>query len=135
MSRVRSNSRRFLYLRLLTVSLVLGALYDLGFAATMVLAPDLPARWLGLPMPGETFYLWLMAILLAMLAALYLLAAQDPRRYGGVIAVAIAGRFAGSLAFLLAAVGRPDLSGLYALAGADLVFAIAHAVFWAPVRS
>ncbi|MCB1056686.1 MAG: hypothetical protein KDD11_14385 [Acidobacteria bacterium] len=135
MSRDGFNSRRFLYLRLLTVSLVVGALYDLGFAAAMVLAPELPMRLLHLPLPGESFYLWLIAIFLAMLAALYLMAAEDPRRYSGVIAVAIAGRLAGALAFVIAAWGRPDLAGLYPLAAADLAFGVAHALLWAPVRS
>ena len=71
---------RFFYLHLLRASLVLGALYDLGFAALMVLAPQVPSRLLSLPLPGERFYLSLLAVLLTMLALLYLVAAEDPRR-------------------------------------------------------
>jgi hypothetical protein len=135
MSRLRLTSQRFLFLRLLSLSLFLGALYDLSFAALMVLAPQLPARILGLPLPGEAFYLWLMAIFLLMLAGLYILAAREPRRYSAVILVAIGGRFLGAVAFAVAAYGNPDLSGLYPLAAADLLFAIAHAGFWGPIRS
>lgn len=127
-------AHRFLWLRLLRLSLVAGAAYDLGFAAIMVLAPGLPARLLGLPLPGEAFYLWLMAILLSMLAALYLLAAHDPRRYSGIIAVAVGGRLLGAVAFALAAQGRPDLGGLYPLAGADLALAASHAICWWRLR-
>ncbi len=125
---------RFLLLGLLRGSLVLGALYDLVFAGLMVLAPDLPGRLLSLPVPNEDFYLWLMAIFLAMLAALYLVAAKDPRRYSAVIAVAIAGRSLGGMAFLLATWDRPELWGLKPLAAADLAIALSHAVFWIPLR-
>jgi hypothetical protein len=122
--------RRFAYLRLLRGSLVLGALYDLAFAAVMVLAPQVPARLLHLPQPGEPFYLWILAVLLTMLSALYLKAAQDPRRYSAVVVVAAAGRCLGALAFGAAALGRPELGGLWPLAGADLALGLSHAVLW-----
>ena len=131
----RTFSRRFLWLRLLRGSLCAGAVYDLVFAALMVVAPELPSRWLSLPLPGEAFYLRLIAVLLGMLALLYLAAARDPRRYSAIIAVAIVGRAAGAAALALAARGRPDLAGLWPLAGADLGFAIVHAVSWLPLRT
>ncbi len=128
-------ARRFRALVLLQASLVAGALYDLVFAALMAGAPDLPSRLLGLPLPGEAFYLWILATLLAMLAAMYLLAAHDPRRYSGVIAVAVAGRVAGAAVFGWAALRAPDLArGLLPLAACDLLFGIAPAAFWAPIR-
>lgn len=135
MSHSAHLSRRFLFLRLLSASLVAAAIYDLGFAVVMIVAPQLPGRWLGLPLPGERFYLWLIAVLLAMLAAVYLLAAHDPRRYSANIAVAIAGRFLGALAFALATRGRPELSGLWVVAAGDLAFSLAHTAFWWPVRA
>lgn len=125
---------RFRLLRLLRASLVAGALYDLGFAVTLVVAPAPLARTLSLPLPGAGFYLWILATFLTMLAALYLVAAQDPRRYSAVIAVAIGGRTLAALAFVLAAVLDPELGGLYLLAAADLVFAVSHAAFWLPIR-
>jgi hypothetical protein len=128
-------ARRFRWLKLLRASLVAGALYDFFFAVVMATAPELVARPLRLPLPGERFYLLFMAVLLAMLAALYLLAARDPRRYAGVVAVAIAGRLAGALAFAGAAAGRADLAGLYPVAAADAAFAAAHTAFWWPIRS
>lgn len=131
----RSISRRFLWLRLLRGSLVAGALYDLAFAVLMVAAPGLPARWLSLPLPGEAFYIWLIAVLLGMLALLYLAAARDPRPYSAIILTAILGRAAGAAVFGLAASHRPDLAGLWPLAGADLGFAFFHALSWLPLRA
>lgn len=131
----RSISRRFLWLRLLRGSLVAGALYDLAFALLMVGAPGLPARWLSLPLPGEAFYLRLIAVILTMLALLYVAAARDPRRYSAIIMVAILGRAAGAAVLGLAASRRPDLAGLWPLAGADLGFALLHTVSWLPLRA
>jgi len=134
---VRADStvkNRFFYLRLLRASLVVGALYDLGFAALMVLAPQVPVRLLSLPLPGESFYLWLTAVLLSMLAVLYLAAAADPRRYSAVVVVASLGRCAGAAAFALAALRRPDLAGLWPLAAADLAFGLVHGALWKAQR-
>lgn len=121
-------AHRFRMLRFLRASLVLGALYDLAFAAMMVVAPGPVAGLLGLPLPGAPFYLWLLATLLAMLAALYLIAARHPRRYDAVIVVAIAGRWIGALAFAVAALRGSGLGALYLLAAADAAFGSAHAV-------
>jgi hypothetical protein len=133
----RPIARRVRLLVLLRTSLVAGAVYDLGFAALMVVAPEGPARWLRLPLPppNGAFYLWILAILLSMLAALYLFAARDPRRYSAIVAVAIAGRTAGALAFALAALRGPELAGLYPLAAADLAFGLLHAAAWLPLRT
>lgn len=127
-------ARRFRLLALLRLSLYAGAAYDLVFAGLMTVAPQWTARQMGLPLPGERFYLWLTAVLLAMLAALYVKAAQDPRRYSAVIAVAIGGRLAGAAAFAVSAAGQPDLTALYPLAAADAAFGLGHAAFWLPVR-
>jgi hypothetical protein len=137
MSATAHFARRFRFLELLRGSLALGALYDFAFAVLMVAAPGLPARWLGLPLPPlprGAFYLWVMAVLLAMLSSLYLLAARDTRRYSGIVVVAIAGRIAGGLAMAFAALRGPDLAGLWPLAAADLGFGLAHALFWLPIR-
>jgi hypothetical protein len=138
MTMISSFSRRFRLLTLLRGSLVAGAVYDLGFAALMVAAPGTPARIFDLPLPPlprGAFYLWILAILLAMLALLYLAAAHDPRRYSAIIVVAIGGRLVGALAFTVAALLGPDLHGLLPLAAADFVFGAVHAAAWLPIRS
>jgi hypothetical protein len=126
--------RRFFLLRLLRLGLVAGALYDLGFAALMVLAPQAPAAWFRLPLPGERFYLLLCAALLGGLAATYLLAAYDPQRYGGNVVVAILTRGAGFVALGGSAYGRSDLAGLWIVAFIDLGFALLHAASYVPLR-
>jgi hypothetical protein len=128
-------ARRFRALVLLQASLAAGALYDLVLAILMVAAPGVPADLLGLPLPGEPFYLWILATLLAMLATLYFLAARDPRRYSGVILVAIAGRTLGASAFAWAALREPALAGgLLPLAACDFLLGLAPAALWAPIR-
>src|SRR4051794_23835658 len=138
MTTTSSFPRRFRLLTLLRGSLVAGAVYDLGFAALMVVAPQTPARIFDLPLPPlprGAFYLWILATLLAMLALLYLAAAHDPRRYSAIIAVAIGGRTVGALAFLVAALSGHDLRGLLPLAAADFAFGALHAAAWLPIRS
>ncbi len=116
---------------------MLGALWDVVFAVLLGFVPVPAAKAFGLPLPPlpeGAFYLWLFGVLLTMLAAMYLLAAHDPRRYSGILAVAIAGRCAGGALLLLAAAQGP-LPGLYPMAAADLIFAAAHAAFWLPIRT
>jgi uncharacterized membrane protein YvlD (DUF360 family) len=129
-------ARRFRFLTLLRVSLVLGALWDAVFAVLLAFAPRPAARLFDLPLPPlpeGAFYLWVLAVLLLMLAALYVTAARDPRRYSGILAVAVGGRVLGGLVLLLAAVR--GVSGLYPMAAADLAFGVSHAAFWLPIRS
>jgi hypothetical protein len=125
-------AHRFRFLRLLRASLALGALYDAVFAGLMVAAPGRLGEWFEVPLPPR-FFLWLLAVVLLMLAGFYLLAAKDPRRYSGNIAVAIVGRLAGAVALGLAA-GLHDLAGLWGAAAADAGFALAHFVLWRPLR-
>jgi len=127
-------ARRFRFLALLQASLVVGAVYDLVFAVFMIVAPGLPTRILRLPLPGEAFYLWVMAVLLGMVASLYLVAARDPRRYSGIIVVAIVGRICGALAFTVAGIVNPALlPGIAVLAVCDFVLGAAPALFWLPL--
>ncbi|MFY9824284.1 MAG: hypothetical protein WAM82_23110 [Thermoanaerobaculia bacterium] len=130
--------RRFRLLSLLRGSLVAGALYDFAFAVLMVAAPRIPARILNLPLPPlpeGRFYLWILAVLLLMLAALYLAAAYDPRRYSLIITVAIAGRALGAATFVVLALTGSGLGGLVPLAAVDLAFSVLHAGSWWPIRS
>jgi hypothetical protein len=128
-------ARRFQFLTLLRLSLVLGALWDVAFALLLGFAPEASARVFELPLPPlpeGAFYLWVLGVLLLMLAALYVTAARDPRRYSGILAVAIGGRILGGLVLFL---GARRVPGLYPMAAADLVFGVSHAAFWLPIRS
>ena len=125
---------RFFYLRLLRTSLALGGLCDLACAGALVLTPDVVARTLRVPLPGEPFYLWFLAVLLSMVAALYLFAAEDPRRYPAIVLVATAGRCACAGALALAAAGDPPLPGRWPAAGVELGFGLAHGWLWSRLR-
>ena len=116
------------------LSLIAGAVYDLLFALAMLAFPAFAAGLLGLRLPGDPYYLWLIAVFLMMLAGFYLLAAYDPRAYSGNIVVGIVGRALGFIAIITAAITDPTLPGLYLLAFADLSFAVLHLVFWWPIR-
>lgn len=126
--------RHAFWLRWLKISLRAGAIYDLVFAAMMVFAPHLATQFLDLQPPGEPYYLWLIAVFLVMLSGFYALAAYDPEAYRGNVDIAVIGRFLGFVAMAAGAWGRPEMWGLWVLAGADLVFSIAHFVCWIPIR-
>ena len=118
----------------LKYTLIFGAVYDIVFAAAMVLIPEFSAGLLNIRLPGESFYLWLIAVFLCMLAAFYLFAAYDPQAYRGNIQIGIVGRTCGFLVIMYAAYLDPTMPGLYLLAFGDLSIAIATLFFWWPIR-
>jgi hypothetical protein len=61
-----------------------------------------------------------------MVGAFYLVAARDPAAHRALVAIAIAGRFCGFVALASGALGRPELAGLWVVAGGDLAFCLAH---------
>ena len=106
-------------------SMALGAAYDLAFGVLILFFPARGADWFGLALPADLVYLRLNGVFLLMLAGLYLLPALDPRRYAGIVVVAVAGRFLGFL-YLGGAwlAGRPFT--FLALALGDLFFCLLH---------
>lgn len=110
--------------RALAAALRLGALYDLVFAVLMVAAPAVLQRTFELPLPGEPFYLRLVAIFLLLLAVVYWITASDPERFRPFVWLAVGGRAAGAAAMAASALGRPELAGLWAVAAGDLAFAV-----------
>jgi len=130
----RHFARRFRLLKLLRGSLGLGALYNLAAAGALLAIPGLSERLGGSPARHEGAILWMAALMLAMLALLYGMAAHDPRRYSGIILVAIGGRLAGGLVLGAWAAARPELGGLWALAAAEGALGLTHGVTWIPLR-
>ena len=134
--RIRPDlTRRFFYRRALQFSLGLGGIFDLSLAFVLAIAPSFAEETFSVPPPGESFYIRILAVLLATLAALYLLAASDVRRYSGIVLIAIVGRLLAACVLALAAVGRPDLAGLWPLAVTDAVLGISHSLTWWSIRS
>ena len=124
---------RFFTIRLLRVALLLGAIYDVAFAVALVIAPARVVRTLGVPEPGARLYLWLLALLLAMVGALSLAAADDPRRYAAVVLIAAAGRLGGAIILAVAA-ASDRLDRLWPAAAAELTFGVAIAWPWSRLR-
>lgn len=104
-----------------------GAAYDLAFAAAMIFFPRGASRLLGVAAPDDPTYLGLAGVLLVLLAAMYLLAAWNPRRNQGIVTVAAAGRLLGFVYLGWAAWGRGGPTAFAAAAVADLAFALLHA--------
>lgn len=134
MSHVHPLPPYSLFLFLLRMSLLAGALLDLGIAALLVLAPGLVARFVRVPFPEEPFHLWLLAILLVAFGACSLLAAWAPVAYEGNVAVVIVVRLTVAGALALAARGRSDFDPLLLLAGVDFTLAVVHVACWLPIR-
>lgn len=115
----------------LSWSLRAGAAYDALFAFLLVVFPAQIAGAFRLPLPGERFYLWLVALFLSSLGAFYILVARNPVGRREFLRLAIAIRLAGAMVIAAATLGRPDLGGLWAIAAGDLLFGAAH---WALSR-
>lgn len=133
----RQFARRFRLLKLLRGSLGLGALYNLAAAVSLVAVPSLAERLGATATLREGAILWMTwmaALALTMLGVLYGMAAHDPRRYSGIILVAIAGRLAGGLVLGAWAASRPDLGGLWTLAAVEGALGLTHGATWIPLR-
>lgn len=119
--------------RAVALSMAAGAVYDLAFAASILVFTRPAAAMLGLEVPQDAVYLHLNGIFLVLLSGMYLLPARSPERYQGVVAVAAAGRALGFV-FLAAAwaSGRPG--AFLGLALGDLAFAVAHGVLLVRAR-
>lgn len=135
MSQSMHFARRFRFRRALEASLASGGAFNIALGVLLLIAPDFTLRLLELPRPVPEFYLQLLGILAALLGCYYILATSDVRRYSGVIALAIVGRFVAALALLLASAGQEELGGLKALAAIDAAFGSAHAAGWWSIRS
>lgn len=134
----RRFARRFRLLEVLRGALGLGGLLDLTVAVLVVVSPAALAKLAGIPLEAvraEAHLPWLLAALLLPLGTLYFVAARDPRRYSGIIVVAIGGRLLGAAALGAGAVHRPELGGLWVLAGANLALAVLIAGSWIPLRA
>lgn len=110
----------------LSWSLRAGAAYDALFAFLLVVFPEQIAGAFRLPLPGERFYLWLIAVFLLSLGAFYILVARNPAGRRDFLRLAIAIRLVGAAVIAAATLGRPDLGGLWGIAAGDLLFGSAH---------
>ena len=114
-------------------SMALAAVYDLVFAIAILFATAPSARLLRLSLPDDLVYLRFNGVFLLMLAGMYLLAAFQPRRYRGIVTVAIIGRFLGFL-YLGGVWLTGGVATFAGLALADLFFSVLHGVLLVRAR-
>ncbi len=120
--------------RLVARSMALAAVYDLVFATAILFFTGPSARLLHLALPENPVYLRFNGVFLLMLAGMYVLPAMQPRRYRGIVSVAVLGRLAGFV--YLGGVwygGGPAM--FLGLAVADLFFSALHAILLVRARS
>jgi hypothetical protein len=110
----------------LQLTLLIGAVYDIGFGLGILVMPHRLASVLGLPIPEDELYLRFISVFLVGLALTYLLPAVDPERFRPVIWVAVVVRAMGFV-FMAAAVALFHRPGVFLLlAAGDLAFAAAR---------
>ena len=111
-----------------------GALYDLVFGVAILAFHRTAAGWMGLEPPSDPVFLRLNGVFLLILAGFYLLPGVAPRRYQGVVAVCIVGRFGGFV--YLGSVYWGGAPPVYlGLALADLLLSLVHAVLLLRARA
>ena len=114
--------------------MALAVVYDLVFALAVLFYTVPAARLLRLPLPDDLVYLRFNGVFLLMLAGMYVLPAMHPRRYRGIVSVAVIGRFAGFV--YLGGVWYSGAAATFlGLAFADLFFSVLHAVLLVRARS
>ena len=131
----RHFARRFRLLTLLRTLLgTAGALF-LAAAVAALATPGVLERNVGAPFLAEPPAGWLFAALLAPLGGSYFLAARDPRRYSGVIILAIAAQGLAAIALGAGALARGSAGAdLWLPAGVALALGLATAAAWLPLR-
>jgi hypothetical protein len=104
------------------------------FAIAILFVTAPAARLLGLNLPDDLVYLRFNGVFLLMLAGMYVLPALDPRRYRGIVSIAVVGRLLGFgyLGWVWLAGAAPAFA---ALALADLAFSVLHGVLLVRARA
>lgn len=110
-------------------ALAFGAAFDAVFAVAILAFTRPAAALLGLVVPDDPVYLYLVAVLLSILAAVYAAAARDPERYAAVAPVSAAGRMCGFVLFAWAWSGGRPVAFL-ALGAADLLIGAVTFGLW-----
>lgn len=121
--------------RALRLSLAAGAVYDLVLGLVILVAGEKLLAALGSPGVEPRFYLYLGALPLLLLPALYLVAARSAAVDAFRPAVVWARGGGGSILILLTVLLGPPVPGLFMAIGvADLLWLAVHLRLWAASR-
>ena len=114
------------FLRIVRVTMLAGAAYDVAFALPILVAPEPLAGLLGLPMPDQEIYLRFSSVFLLGLAYFYMMPVLHAGRYLGNVVGAALIRFLGAAFLVTAVLLYHQPRALLLLGTGDLLFAGLH---------
>lgn len=99
------------------------ALYNLAWGGFVVLYPELPFRWAGMPPPNYPELWQCIGMMVGVYGVAYALAARDPIRYWPIVLAGLLGKILGPLGFLHAALaGRLPWRAGWTIVTNDLIW-------------
>ncbi|MFW9996839.1 MAG: hypothetical protein ACFFD4_32655 [Candidatus Odinarchaeota archaeon] len=116
-------------LRILGLTLLIGAIYDSAVGISTLLAPDLIATSLGIIIPREAFYYRLAAVLLLLLSFFYLLGYLQTEKNIAIVPGSIVARTGGFLFLAIYPIFLGESPAWLLLSVVDLLFLIVHYYF------
>jgi hypothetical protein len=90
---------------------------DAAGAILLFFFPRTPERWFDLLPEQERFWPTYAAVFLTVLTALYVVSAIDPKKSIANVGVAMFGRFAGGVFYLVYCLNKPGTQGMLAVIG------------------
>lgn len=122
------QNRRFTALRWFRVAIGVGFVANMLFALPALFAPRLLEGFLEVGTTNTRHWLQNVGILLVIISTMYIPVIRDPFRYIFITYLAIAGRFAAGVLFLLGILYMDFPDGMVTLSANDLVLSALQAV-------
>ena len=99
------------------------AIYNLLWGGFVVLFPELPFRWAGMPPPNYPEIWQCIGMMVGVFGVGYAIAARDPIRYWPIVLVGLLGKILGPIGFLHAALaGRLPWRAGWTIVSNDLIW-------------
>jgi hypothetical protein len=99
------------------------AIYNLAWGGFVVLYPELPFRWAGMPPPNYPELWQCIGMMVGVYGVAYALAARDPIRYWPIVLAGLLGKILGPIGFLHAALaGRLPWRAGWTIVSNDLIW-------------
>jgi len=119
----------------MTCVLWAAAIYNLGWGGFVVLYPELPFRWAGMPPPNYPELWQCIGMMVGVYGVAYALAARDPIRYWPIVLAGLLGKVLGPIGFLHAALaGRLPWRAGWTIVTNDLIWWLPFGVILAASR-